>query len=484
MGGYERDPAPWSLDGIPADFNGKLLAEDWPRFEELLANAIVRVPALADLEVIRLINGPEAFTPGRRVHPRADRGARALDGGRLLRARAGRRRRDGAPRRGVDRRGNAVARHLGDGLAPLRRRLPRRPYTLARTREVYATYYDVKYPGHERRAGRPLRLSPTYGRLAELGAVFGEKSGWERANWFEPNAAHGDESLRPRGWAGRLWSPAIGAEHRRLPRRRGALRRDVVRQARGLRRGVGRVPRAPVREPVARDLWARHLHVAAEPPRRNRVRLHRHAARRRSGSGSSPARPSAGTTSRGSASTPRRASRSRTSPRATPASASGGREAREILQPLTPTPLDFPLPAGARARGRERPLPGAARHLRRRARLGALLSDRVRPRALGRDLGRRPRARARRRRLPRDRLVAPREGLPRLGRRHHARRHAVRGRPRLRREARQGRVHRPRSAARGDASRNVASAASCSTTRARSPSARSRCGSTAPTSAA
>ena len=33
------------------------------------------------------------------------------------------------------------------------------------------------------------------------------------ANWFEPNGARGDESLRPRGWAGRLWSPAIGAEH-------------------------------------------------------------------------------------------------------------------------------------------------------------------------------------------------------------------------------------------------------------------------------
>ena len=87
-------------------------------------------------------------------------------------------------------------------------------YTLARTVEVYSTYYDVKYPGHERQAGRPLRLSPTYERLAELGAAFGEKSGWERANWFEPNAERGDESLRPRGWAGRLWSPAIGAEHR------------------------------------------------------------------------------------------------------------------------------------------------------------------------------------------------------------------------------------------------------------------------------
>ena len=40
MGGYERHPAPWGLDGIPADFNGKLLAEDWDRFEELMTNAM------------------------------------------------------------------------------------------------------------------------------------------------------------------------------------------------------------------------------------------------------------------------------------------------------------------------------------------------------------------------------------------------------------------------------------------------------------
>lgn len=63
MGGYERDPLPWSLDGIPADFNGKLLEEDWPRFEPLLENAIRRVPALEEMEVVKLINGPEAFTP-------------------------------------------------------------------------------------------------------------------------------------------------------------------------------------------------------------------------------------------------------------------------------------------------------------------------------------------------------------------------------------------------------------------------------------
>ncbi|HEX2702127.1 MAG TPA: glycine cleavage T C-terminal barrel domain-containing protein [Solirubrobacteraceae bacterium] len=87
-------------------------------------------------------------------------------------------------------------------------------YTLKRTKEVYETYYDIRYPGHEREAGRPLRVSPAYAWHCDHRAVFGEKSGWERVNWYERNAPHGDESLRPRGWAGMLWSPAIGAEHR------------------------------------------------------------------------------------------------------------------------------------------------------------------------------------------------------------------------------------------------------------------------------
>src|SRR5205807_7282215 len=39
-----------------------------------------------------------------------------------------------------------------------------RDYTLTRTVEVYSTYYDVKYPGQERLAGRPLRVSPAYPR--------------------------------------------------------------------------------------------------------------------------------------------------------------------------------------------------------------------------------------------------------------------------------------------------------------------------------
>jgi glycine cleavage system T protein len=214
MGGYERHPAPWGLNGIPTDFNGRLLEEDWDRFEELMTNAVVRVPGLEDAEVIRLVNGPEAFTPdGEFILGESEVRGFWVAAGFCAHGLAG-----------AGGMGQLVAEWIVEGTPSLdvwemdSRRFGRhyasREYTLARTVEVYSTYYDVKYPGHERQAGRPLRLSPTYPRLRELGAAFGEKSGWERPNWFEPNAAHGDESLRPRGWAGRLWSPAIGAEHR------------------------------------------------------------------------------------------------------------------------------------------------------------------------------------------------------------------------------------------------------------------------------
>jgi 4-methylaminobutanoate oxidase (formaldehyde-forming) len=214
MGGYERNPAPWGLDGIPGDFNGKLLPEDWPRFEELMTNAVVRVPMLEEAEVVRLVNGPEAFTPdGEFILGESSVRGFWVAAGFCAHGLAG-----------AGGMGRLVAEWIVEGQPGLdvwemdSRRFGRhyagREYTLARTLEVYSTYYDVRYPGQERQAGRPLRLSPTYARLAELGASFGEKSGWERANWFEPNAARGDESLRPRGWAGQVWSPAIGAEHR------------------------------------------------------------------------------------------------------------------------------------------------------------------------------------------------------------------------------------------------------------------------------
>jgi glycine cleavage system aminomethyltransferase T/glycine/D-amino acid oxidase-like deaminating enzyme len=218
MGGYERESAPWALDehqrdAIPADFNGRLLEEDWPRFEQIAKNSSKRVPAMDEITVTRLINGPEAFTPDnefclgesevRGFFVAAGFCAHGLAG-------AG----------GI---GRVMAQWILDGEPAvdvwemdIRRfgphfRSPR--YTLKRAKEVYETYYDIRYPGHERQAGRPLRTSSAYPWHSQHEAAFGEKSGWERVNWYESNAAAGDESLRPRGWAGKHWSPAIGAEH-------------------------------------------------------------------------------------------------------------------------------------------------------------------------------------------------------------------------------------------------------------------------------
>jgi len=212
-GGYERQPAPWSLDGIPADFNHKLLPPDWDRFTPLMENAIKRVPALETAEVVMLLNGPEGFTPDGEylLGPTAVKGfwiaaafcAHGLAG-------AG----------GI---GKAMAEWIIAGhpewdlwRLDVRRfgaNYASQAYTLARTVETYAKYYDIHYPNEERASARPLRLSPAYARLQALGAVFGEKTGWERPNWFtsyEPGADHGHQ---PRGWARFHWSPAIGAEH-------------------------------------------------------------------------------------------------------------------------------------------------------------------------------------------------------------------------------------------------------------------------------
>jgi glycine cleavage system aminomethyltransferase T/glycine/D-amino acid oxidase-like deaminating enzyme len=220
MGGYERPAAPAFLpdgesgfDQIPPDFNGRLLEDDWDRFEEIVANSRRRVPEMEHVKVTRMVNGPEGFTPDNEFClGETEIGGLFVAAGFCAHGLAG--------AGGV---GKAMAEWISQGEPSLDlwhmdiRRFGthyRSPsYSLKRIRETYETYYDIKYPAHEREAGRPLRVSPANAWQREHGAAFGEKSGWERVNWYDSNAAGGDEGLRPRGWAGRNWSPAIGAEH-------------------------------------------------------------------------------------------------------------------------------------------------------------------------------------------------------------------------------------------------------------------------------
>src|SRR5688500_10468465 len=220
MGGYEHDSAPAFLpegtggfDEIPPDFNGRLLEDEPDRFEEIAENSKIRVPAMKDAKITKLINGPEAFTPDNEFWlGETEVSGFFVAAGFCAHGLAG--------AGGI---GMVMAEWISEGEPSLDlwsmdvRRFGehyRSPaYTHARVRENYETYYDIRYPNHEKEAGRPLRISPANAWHREHQATFGEKSGWERVNWYESNAGRGDESLRPRGWAGMHWSPAIGAEH-------------------------------------------------------------------------------------------------------------------------------------------------------------------------------------------------------------------------------------------------------------------------------
>ena len=214
MGGYERNPDPWCLDGnIPAAFNNTLLSPDWDRFLPLTEAAQTLVPCMADADVHQLINGPEAFTPdGEFILGESEVQGFFVAAGFCAHGIAG-----------AGGNGKVMADWIVGGEPPMdlwkmdiRRfgnQYRSRDFSLARTYEVYSTYYDIVYPNHEREAGRPLRMPPAYPRHVALAAAFGEKSGWERVNWYNSNENPAHEGLRPRGWAGEHWSTAIVTEH-------------------------------------------------------------------------------------------------------------------------------------------------------------------------------------------------------------------------------------------------------------------------------
>src|SRR6185312_15818182 len=63
VGGFEPRCKPCFTDGVPDKFEFSLLPEDWDHFtSQLMTGALERVPALETAEV-RMVNGPESFTP-------------------------------------------------------------------------------------------------------------------------------------------------------------------------------------------------------------------------------------------------------------------------------------------------------------------------------------------------------------------------------------------------------------------------------------
>ena len=211
MGGYEPDPIPWAQGGIPEGFHFTLLDSNWDHFEQLMEQALARVPALQTAGIKQLINGPESFTPDgnfilgeapelRSFYVGAGFNAFGIASG------------GGA--------GRALAEWVAGGEPPMdlwpvdiRRfgALHRDDgWTRTRTLEAYGKHYTMAWPHEEHESGRPLRISPLYQRLKDQGACFGSKLGWERPNWFAPKGMAPTDVY---SYGRQNWFDAVGAEH-------------------------------------------------------------------------------------------------------------------------------------------------------------------------------------------------------------------------------------------------------------------------------
>ena len=212
MGGYEPNPIPWAEKGFPENFNFQLLQPDWEHFQPILELALPRVPALESAGIKELINGPESFTPDGNFILGPAPGVTDFYVGAGFNAfgiAAG----GGA--------GKVLAEWIVGGAAPFdvwpvdirRFGAPHADidWVRRRTLELYGKHYTIAWPGEEHQSGRPLRRSPLYDVLKSQGAVFGEKLGWERPNWF---AASGETQLDEYSFERPNWFGAVAREHR------------------------------------------------------------------------------------------------------------------------------------------------------------------------------------------------------------------------------------------------------------------------------
>lgn len=212
MGGYEPNPIPWAMDGIPEKFNFQLLQPDWEHFQPIMELAMARVPALETAGIRELLNGPESFTPDGNfiLGPAPETlGCYVGAGFNAFGIAAG----GGA--------GKVLAEWIVAGEAPfdvwpvdIRRFGPPHKsvdWVRERTLELYGKHYSIAWPGEEHQSGRPLRRSPLYERLQAQGAVFGEKLGWERPNWF---AGEGEAASDAYSFDRPNWFDAVAREHR------------------------------------------------------------------------------------------------------------------------------------------------------------------------------------------------------------------------------------------------------------------------------
>ncbi len=185
LGIYEKGAPCCYMDGPSDQSEYELFQGELERLEPYIETTIARVPAFGELGIKKIYNGAIAYTPDGSpiIGPAWDKKNFWLNEGHSF---------------GVTAAGGAgwqLAEWIVDGEPTIdmmgvdpRRFGPyaSKGYLKLKTEEAYANVFTMHYPEEERAAARPLKRTPCYDRMKDLGAVFGSVYGWERPGWFAP----------------------------------------------------------------------------------------------------------------------------------------------------------------------------------------------------------------------------------------------------------------------------------------------------------
>ena len=185
LGPYEKGAPARFADGVPDWFGRNLFEGDLDRLLPHVEAAQRRVPCLEHCGIKDIVNGPISYAPDGSplIGPAWDLPGVWLNEGHSF---------------GITAAGGSgwqLAEWIVEGEPGIDMLAvdPRRygPYTskrfvVAKNEETYRNVFTIHFPDEEREDARPAKTSPVYDKIDRMGAVWGQRYGWERANWFAP----------------------------------------------------------------------------------------------------------------------------------------------------------------------------------------------------------------------------------------------------------------------------------------------------------
>jgi dimethylglycine dehydrogenase len=184
LGPYEKGAPACFVDGVPTTFEKDLFPGDLERLMPHVEGCINRVPSFAGAGIKDIVNGPISYTPDGNpmVGPAFGLPNFWLSEGHSF---------------GVTAAGGAgwqLANWIVDGepsvdmigVDPRRFGVLAKHFARIKNEEANEHVFFNHFPMEERPAGRPAKTPPIYDRLDRAGAVWGQRFGWERPNWFAP----------------------------------------------------------------------------------------------------------------------------------------------------------------------------------------------------------------------------------------------------------------------------------------------------------